>query len=572
MTRRLLALLLLSTATLAPAAEPGKPPITPQTSASGGPLDPAQKKLRLDTADLQFEVDPEREVLNGTATLNFTLLARTDRIVVDLDRNYTVTAVTVDGVDLTGAFSNPEGRATIKLPKRTPKDQTTAVVKITYGGRPHVAVRPPWDGGFMWTKTPDGQPWMATAFQMEGCDLLWPCIDYPTYEPSKVTLHITVPKGLKAPSNGKLLSVDQLDDGRSTWNWEVRDPTLYGISLNVGPYEEVSGPYQSRYGNTIPMHYWYLPGEKPQAEALFAEFAPVLDFYEGLIGPYPWGDQKVGVVETPHKGMEHQTINAYGNHYAKTANGFDDLFQHEFGHEWFANQLTASNWDDFWLHEGFTAYMQPLYGRWREGEGRYLAMMLAARPGIVSKFPLVAGKPQSAEDVYEKQPGRGGDIYTKGEWVLHTLRNQIGDRAFFDATRLLVYDRTDPQPGNFKPQFRSTPDLIRFVNQVTGKDWQWFFDVYIYAAPLPKLVQTRTGDRLTLRWDAAGKPFPLPVEVQVGDKVETVPMTANTGTLTIPEGAHVTIDPMSRILKQDDAVDAFQTWRTAQRPAGGPAR
>src|SRR3546814_9870441 len=65
--------------------------------------------------------------------------------------------------------------------------------------------------------------------------------------------------------------------------------------------------------------------------------------------------------------MEHMTINAYGNEYAKSPYGFDNLFQHEFAHEWFANQMTAANWDDFWLHEGFAAYMQPLYGNWLDG-------------------------------------------------------------------------------------------------------------------------------------------------------------------------------------------------------------
>ncbi|MFX8195632.1 M1 family aminopeptidase, partial [Acinetobacter baumannii] len=85
-------------------------------------------------------------------------------------------------------------------------------------------------------------------------------------------------------------------------------------------------------------------------------------------------DEKLGVVETPHKGMEHQTINAYGNDYAKAPEGFDWLFQHEFAHEYFGNQLTAANWDDYWLHEGYGTYMQPLYGRWREGEARYATM------------------------------------------------------------------------------------------------------------------------------------------------------------------------------------------------------
>src|SRR3546814_6887972 len=148
--------------------------------------------------------------------------------------------------------------------------------------------------------------------------------------------------------------------------------------------------------------------------------------------------------------MEHMTINAYGNEYAKSPYGFDNLFQHEFAHEWFANQMTAANWDDCWLHEGFAAYMQPLYGNWLDGEWAYTGMLAQSRQGISAEAPLVRGKPQTAEDVYVRDPGRGGDIYTKGAWTLHTLRNLIGDKAFFDAVRLLVYDRTDPKPGNYQ--------------------------------------------------------------------------------------------------------------------------
>ncbi|MFN3435786.1 MAG: M1 family peptidase, partial [Sphingomonas sp.] len=161
----LAALLLVSTSVFA--AEPGKPPLSAQTAASGGALDPAQKKVTFDTADLAIEVDPEREVINATATLVFTALEKTDRLVVDLDKNYTVTAVTVDGAD-PASFANPEGRMTIKLLKKAAKD-AKLTVKITYGGRPHTAVRAPWDGGFVWAKTPDGQPWVATAVQNEGC-------------------------------------------------------------------------------------------------------------------------------------------------------------------------------------------------------------------------------------------------------------------------------------------------------------------------------------------------------------------------------------------------------------------
>jgi aminopeptidase N len=314
------------------------------------------------------------------------------------------------------------------------------------------------------------------------------------------------------------------------------------------------------------MFYWYLPGEKQKAEGLFAEFAPTLDFFESTVGPFPFGDEKLGVVETPHKGMEHQTINAYGNEYAKAPEGFDWLFQHEFSHEWFGNQLTNVDWDDFWLHEGYGSYMQPSYGRWREGEARYAVMMDAQRGQIANKSPIVHDHSMTEQDVYEAAKGGPGlDIYMKGSWMLHTLRNLIGDKAFWDVTRLAVYGRTDPKPGNFSPRYGSTKEYEGFVRQVTGKDYGWFFNVYLHQAALPEIVETRVGDQLTLAWKVpGGGPFPLPLEVQVGDKVETLPMTNGTATLSVPADAHVVVDPWSKILKRSIAIEQFQAWKAEQ--------
>ncbi|ATY30784.1 M1 family metallopeptidase [Sphingomonas psychrotolerans] len=561
-TRFLLAASALALAT-APAhgqIRPGEPPITALTEASGGPIDPERAALRLEHVDLAIEIFPETQKLQGIATLTLTTAAPQRRLLIDLDKNLPVTAISLDGTPLPhSSWSNPEGRLTINLPKPLAAGDQ-AIVRITYGGTPHVAVRAPWDDGIVWSKTPEGKPWIATTAEGYGCDLFWPCLDFPAGEPAKVDLHITVPKGLSAPSNGVLQKVDTLADGRTTWHWRARSPNPYSVALNIAPYVEMKGSYRSRFGNTIPLYYWHLPGREAGAAGLFTEFAPTLDFFEANVGPYPWSDEKLGVVETPHMGMEHQTINAYGNNYAKDATGFDWLFQHELAHEWFGNQMSAANWDDYWLHEGYGQYMQPLYGRWREGEARYAVMMEKFRNQIENKAPIVSGRILTEEEVYEEEKGGpGGDIYVKGAWVLHTLRNLIGDKAFWDVTRRLVYGRPDPKPGNFQPRFATTPEYVGIVNQVTGKDMTWFFDVYLREAALPELLQTREGGRLTLRWKTPrDKPFPLPVEVQIDGKVETLAMTGGTGSIAVPADAHVVIDPASRILKRSEAVEAAQ--------------
>ena len=539
----------------------GEPPITATTQSSGGPIEPARAALHLEHADLAFEVFPDTNRLEGTATLTLTTSAPQTELLIDLDKNLPVSALSIDGKALEpDQWSNPEGRLAITLPHPL-KAGGRAVVRVVYGGTPHVAVHAPWDDGIVWSKTPgERKPWVATTAEGYGCDLIWPCLDFPRGEPDTVDLHITVPAGLKAPANGVLKGIDTLPDGRTTWNWHARSPNPYSVAIDVAPYEEVSGIYLSRFGPKIPMNYWYLPGREAKAAALFQEFTPTLDFYESVIGPYPWYDEKVGVVETPHLGMEHQTINAYGNNYKKTPSGFDEIFQHELGHEWFGNQMSAANWDDYWLHEGYAQYMQPLYGRWREGEARYATMMDEFRLQITNHAPIVSGRVMTEEEVYEEaNGGPGQDIYVKGAWVLHTLRNLIGDDKFFEVTRRLVYGRPDPKPGNFKPRFSSTPEYIQIVNQVTGADMGWFFDVYLKEAALPELLETRTGDTLSLKWKAPhDKPFPLPIEVQVDGKTRLVAMPGGTATIEVPAGTHVVIDPNSRVLRRSEAVEAFQ--------------
>jgi aminopeptidase N len=543
---------------------PTQPPLTALTKDSGTPMPAAQKRVHFDHAALHITVQPATQSIAASATLTFSATAATDVLLLDLDRNLPISAVAVDGKPLAASdWNNPDGRLKIKLPHALAAgDKVTTT--ITYGGKPHVAKRAPWDGGFVWSHTKDGQPWVGSAVEGEGCDLFWPCIDQPDGKPDLVDLYVTVPKPLVAPGNGVLIGVT--DDGNQrTYHWRAKHPTTYAVSINVGPYKELHGEYHSRFGNTIPLYYWYLPGEDTQAKALFAEFPRMLRFFEAKIGPYPWGDEKMGVVETPYLGMEHQTINAYGNHYAKDGSGFDWLMQHEFSHEWFGNQMTNANWDDMWLHEGFATLMQPLYARYLDGDAEYYGWLHHLRFLIRNHAPVVSGTSKTEEQVYDPS-GPGQDIYNKGALMLQTLHHLIGDQAFYDSIRLLVYGRPDPKPGNFVPQYRTTADYMRIVDQVTGKKLDWFFKVYLYQAALPKLDVQRHGDTLDLRWQVPHHlPFPMPVDVQVGDTLHTVQMTDGHGSLAVPADALLTIDPHSVLLRDEPRITEFLQWRDQQR-------
>ena len=133
--------------------------------------------------------------------------------------------------------------------------------------------------------------------------------------------------------------------------------------------------------------------------------------------------------------------------------------------------------------------------------------------------------------------------------------------------KLLVYGREDPKPGNFQPRYGRTADFEAAVRQVTGKDWTWFFDVYLRQAALPELVQERTGpDSVRLAWKVpGGGPFPVPVEVSTDGRVQQVAMPGGRGIFTAGIGQHVVLDPGARILKRSVAVEEYQAWQAAQK-------
>ncbi|MFN7136379.1 MAG: M1 family metallopeptidase [Thermomonas sp.] len=545
-----------------------QPPLTATTAATGLPRTPEQLATTIELADLAFKVDPARKWLDADAHLTLRLARPLQALVVDLDRNYTVSAVEVDGRPV--RWSNPEGRMRIALESPLPAG-ARPVLHIRYAGHPHEAKKAPWDGGIVWATAPTGEPWVATAVQGEGCDLLWPCIDHPLAKPERVVQHITVPAPLVAASNGVQTGMEE-KDGWRTYHWSARQPATYAIALNIGPYELLQADYASRYGNTIPLRFWYLKGRRAQAEGLFAQFAPMLEFFEERIGPYPFGDEKMGVVETPHLGMEHQTINAYGNDYRKAETGYDWLLQHEFAHEWFGNQLTNTDWDDFWLHEGFATYMQPLYLQWLRGDMEYYAALMKMRSVLMLKHPVVAGHPMLEKDVSDASRGPGNDVYYKGALMLHTLRGLIGDDAFFRSIRELVYGTDAPRPGQFRPRQASTDDFVAIVNRVTGRDYRWFFDAYLRTVQLPALLAERDGGTLRLRWQVeGGRPFPMPVQVRIGRRVVEVPMTDGQGTVAIAADESYTLDPHSKVLRDLPYMAEFQQDQAERARAAAEA-
>ncbi|MCB9913982.1 MAG: M1 family metallopeptidase [Planctomycetes bacterium] len=542
---------------------------TPQDHAplvSGRPAPAEQTCYDVLRYDLDVEVLPEERAIRGTVLVTARMTAPTQAVVLDLDPRLVVAEVVRlvpfgdDFVRQALPFTQADGELRVPLDVGS-MDALLFVgdvlrLEVRYAGRPRVAPNPPWDGGFQWSQTPSGAPWIATSNQMQGADLWWPCKDQPDDEPDSAGIRVTVPSGLVCASNGKLVAIAE-HDGKNTFTWEVSTPiNAYGIALNIAPYEALSREYTSTAGDTFPVTYWVLPEHLEQGRVLFEDLLRQLRWFEETYGPYPFRADKCGLVETPHLGMEHQTIIAYGNEYHGNPwgedQGFDFLLHHEMSHEWWANLVTCRNWKDFWIHEGFATYAQALYTEHLNGPEAYRLRMAELRMGLLNRGPVAPREPMSSPDIYFG--ATGADIYNKGAWVLHTLRYLLGDEVFFRTQRRIAY----PDPAleattdGSACRFTDTDEVLAICERESGRELDWFFEVYLRRPWLPRLVSELDGDTLRLAW-MCPEPldFPMPVEVEVDGETHRVAMDGGEGALDVTDAVFIEIDPRGWLLMSE---------------------
>ena len=547
---------------------------------SGGVVPSEQAAYDVTYYELDLRVDPEHRRIAGTATTVGRVLDPLRHVVLDLDTRLTVAGVTAPGDDgalAPLAWERRAGRLWIDTgADLAPGDEFT--VRVAYEGAPRVAPRAPWDGGFVWAETEAGDPWIATANQGQGPDLWWPVKDQVSDKPDSMTIRIRVPEPLVVATNGRLRDVESHDDGTRTYHWFVSTPiSAYNVALNIAPYVKIETEFTSVGGDRFPVMFFVLPEDEEKGRTLFLEIIEHLEFYEELLGPYPFRADKYGVAQTPHLGMEHQTIIAYGAGFdpgAMTGGrdwGFDALHHHELAHEWWGNLVTNADWKDMWLHEGFGTYMQALYAERLGGDELYREYLAASRRGIGNRAPVAPRESRTAGEIYFNS---GGDIYNKGSWVLHTLRGLIGDDAFFAALRRMAYPDSASLGATAGEQvrFATTDDFLRIAEDESGRELDWFFEVYLRQPALPELVAERerraeTGraagvgaadavvdvDVVRISWSAPdGLPFPMPVEVEVDGEIRRVEVPVRgAAEFTVPAAADVTLDPRGWILREN---------------------
>jgi aminopeptidase N len=526
---------------------------------SGGVLIQEQASYDVTFYELDLKINPADSTIGGTVFIHADIIHATNEIVVDLDPRLSISSVyrTDTGNHDKLKFTQRDGTKRVHIWFGTtlqPGENFT--IGIDYGGKPLVAPNPPWNGGFVWSRTPSGEPWVGVACQTIGAWVWWPNKDHPTDKADSVSIKLTMPDDLVVASNGHFRGSEQAGDGWKKWHWFVSTPiNNYNVTVNAAPYEVLSETYISTAGDEMDITFWVLPEYLEQGKALFPQFAQQLRFLEEILGPYPFRADKYGVAHAPYLGMEHQTIIAYGssfqndNMFGRNA-GFDDLHQHELAHEWWGNAVTAWDWRDFWIHEGFGTYMQPLYAEHLKGKEGYHDMMALLRQRIRGGLEIAPRQNQTTVEVYGT--GRGGDIYYKGAWFLHTLRYYMGDDRFFESLRRFVY----PDPAmeavtdGSQLRFATTDDYLNLVNSITGEDLGWMFEVYLRNPGIPQLNVKRDGNFVRITWKTHNDAhFPMPLDLRIGDQKLNIIPENGAISFELSDGVDFEIDPDIWVLK-----------------------
>ena len=255
--------------------------------------------------------------------------------------------------------------------------------------------------------------------------------------------------------------------------------------------------------------------------------------------------------------MEHQSIIAYGHQYRGDPDlGFDYdwLHHHELSHEWWANLVTAKDWNDFWIHEGIGTYTQALYLEQRFGEEAYRKKLASDLKRVKNRGTVAPRDPRTTQEMYfssNRDDAPDIDVYMKGSWICHTLRWVVGDEDFFEILRRWAY----PDPAleattdGSACRFATTDELLEIAERVSQEELDWFFELYLRQPELPSLKVTRVEGGLDLEWETPGnRTFHMPVELRIKGNLHRVAMPNGTGWIGFDDDAEWEVDPLHRVL------------------------
>ena len=494
---------------------------------------------------------PDEKYISGMIRSVLTLTQTADHLYFDASDSLELTGAWVNGFPASMEHSGNAVR--IQLDPSYPAG-TEIQTEIAYFGYPAATGF----GSFMQGENAAGKL-IWTLSQPYGANDWWPCKQSLEDKLDSVTMHITVPEPYKTGAPGLLQEVTMNDTGMATYIWHHSYPiATYLIGVVVGQLDEYSFYHPVGDDSLLIQNMVYAESMSDAVTGIDA-FLPAFDLLMDIYGPYPFAGEKYGHMQFGRGGgMEHQTMSSVTNYYY-------ELLVHEATHQWFGNMVTCASWEDIWLNEGFATYTT------------WMSFELLGDP-----FNYYEGWLNTGRDLVVSQPGGSVWVddtattarifdrrltYYKGAWLLHMLRWEIGDDAFFTALNNYLYD-PDLQWG-----FARVEDFIAHAEAAADTSLQEFFSDWYYGEGFPQYTlfwqqDTTTGAVTISLVQRPSSPsvdfFDMRVPLRLrgeSDSLDVVLHNTSNGQLfsVLPDFmvSEVILDPDIKLLHANDAIVPF---------------
>jgi aminopeptidase N len=476
--------------------------------------------------------------------------------VIDLDfGDLSVDAVTLDGQ--TVKFERAPGLINVYLPVARNNDERLSIA-VDYHGRPK--------DGLILAADKDGKP-SATGDNWPNRLHHWiPCLDHPSAK-ATVKFTVTAPGRDLVVANGKLATVTEAGQSTRTWTYNETVPIpAYCMVIAVGEYAR----FEPTPAAITALSYYVPQSDGPLAIPGFIPAAPSLKLFSETIAPYPYEKLALIVGATRFGGMENSSAIVFASNVLSPrsnprmsrafniSEGLETVVAHEIAHQWFGDSVTEANWSDIWLSEGFASYFAGLFIQKNDGEEAFQDYMKRAAQEYLA-FSAKKRTPIYDTETENLMALLNPNSYQKGSWVLHMLRSELGDKAFFSGIRSYY--------AAHKNSTATSEDLRAALETASGKDLKQFFASWVYGPGHPiyevswRYLPKEMMLQLTLKQTQPEEYFPnsvpitIPINLQAGSAQSKVVLHPQ-GKVTVQD-VHLTqqpgtilIDPENTILKE----------------------